>query len=507
MNSEKCRAPFAAAVSCLVALLVGGGVARAAQSWTKYAGNPVVTERGAYQPEVVKVGGTYHMFYTFRTPPGGPYTTIEIRHRTSPDGITWSAATTVLTAGAPGSWDDAGVYVDSVMYDGGVFKMWYTGRQTSPPPTKNAIGYATSPDGITWTKHPGNPVLVSGVAPAWDSQFVREASVVKVGSTYHMWYAGTSAWPAFSIGYATSPDGLAWTKHPANPVLGPGAPASWEDAHVYGPQVVHYNGYFHMWYSAGDGPANNTWQLGYAASCDADGVNWTKEAANPVIGLGAAPAWDCGDSVDYNYVMNDGGVWKMWYSGAGFRCGHPSDYQLGYATLVGALEQPPFPVCPADLQVIKTVNNPAPLVGQNIIFSITVANNGPNSAVNVVVNDVLPAGLAYVSDDSGGAYNPVTGVWTIGNMLPATSVTLNITATVLTTGTIVNLANVSSDTPDPDPDNNEDDEIIVVPTPTPPPSPTATPMVAIPVTSGTGLLTFIALLALVGVVALWRLRI
>lgn len=506
MKNQNTRGSLLVTSAALVALAVGVGQAGAAQSWTKFAANPVVTERGAYQPEVVKVGATYYMFYTYRAPAGGPYTTIEVRLRTSPDGVTWSTPTTVLTPGAPGQWDDAGVYVDSVMFDGGVFKMWYTGRQTVPS-TKNAIGYATSPDGITWTKDAGNPILTS-TPSSWDAQFVREASVVKVGSTYHMWYAGTNAWPAFRIGYATSPDGIVWTKHPANPVLLPGAPGSWEDATVYNPQVVHYNGYFHMWYSAGDGPSNNEWVLGYAASCDADGVNWVKEPANPVLGLGVAPAWDCGDSVDYNDVILDGGTWKMWYSGAGFRCGHPSDYQLGYATLVGALETPPFPVCPADLQVIKNVDNPAPLVGQNIIFSVTVTNNGPNSAVNVVVNDVLPAGLLYVSDNGGGAYNPITGVWTIGNMLPASSVTLNITATVLTTGSIINLATVSSDTPDPDLDNNEDEAIIVVPTPTPTPTatPTATPPVPIPVTSGSGLFTFVALLALAGILVLWRLR-
>lgn len=500
MKRKKVRVLFAVTAACAVSL--AAGAAWAAQTWTKYASNPVITERGSYQPEIVLVGGTYHMFYTFRAPAGGPYTTFEVRHRTSADGITWSAATTVLTAGAAGAWDDAGVFVDSVIFDAGVFKMWYTGRQTVPPPTKNAIGYATSPDGITWTKHAGNPVLTVGAPASWDSQFVREAAVVKVGSTYHMWYAGTAAWPVFSIGYATSPDGLTWTKNAANPVLGPGAPGSWEDATVYAPQVVHQGGYFHMWYSAGDGASNNTWVLGYAASCDGDGVAWTKEPDNPVLQLGPAPGWDCGDSTDYNYVMNDGGTWKMWYSGAGFRCGHPSDYQIGYATLAGGLA-PPL-TCPADLEVVKTVNNPTPLVGQNIIFTVTVTNTGPNSAINVVVNDVLPAGLAYVSDDGGGAYNSGTGVWTIGDMLPAASVTLNITATVMSSGTIVNLASVSSDTSDPNPDNNGDDAIIVAPTPTP--TPTVTPMVAIPVTSSSGLLFFIALLALVGVVVLWRLR-
>ena len=35
--------------------------------------------------------------------------------------------------------------------------MWYSGGEQNEP---NAIGYATSPDGLTWTKHGSNPVFV-----------------------------------------------------------------------------------------------------------------------------------------------------------------------------------------------------------------------------------------------------------------------------------------------------------------------------------------------------------
>jgi predicted GH43/DUF377 family glycosyl hydrolase len=83
--------------------------------------------------------------------------------------------------------------------------MWYTAFNAAGV---YAIGYATSLDGVTWNKHLGNPVLTKGGLGAWDSQYIREPSVVKVGGTYHMFYSGTDNWPRFKIGHATSPDHL-----------------------------------------------------------------------------------------------------------------------------------------------------------------------------------------------------------------------------------------------------------------------------------------------------------
>jgi uncharacterized repeat protein (TIGR01451 family) len=109
----------------------------------------------------------------------------------------------------------------------------------------------------------------------------------------------------------------------------------------------------------------------------------------------------------------------------------------------------------ADLALTKTVDNPTPAAGANVVFTITVTNNGPNNATGVVVNDFLPAGLTYVSDDGGGAYVPGTGLWTIGALANAAAATLHITATVTSTEGIVNVAEISSATPlDPNPANN-----------------------------------------------------
>jgi len=80
-------------------------------------------------------------------------------------------------------------------------------------------------------------------------------------------------------------------------------------------------------------------------------------------------------------------------------------------------------------------------VGSNVTFTITVTNNGPSDATGVQVTDQLPAGLTFVSaTPSQGTYTSGTGVWDIGAVASGTSVTLALTATVTTTGSLTNTA-------------------------------------------------------------------
>ncbi|MCB0690437.1 MAG: carboxypeptidase regulatory-like domain-containing protein [Saprospiraceae bacterium] len=104
-----------------------------------------------------------------------------------------------------------------------------------------------------------------------------------------------------------------------------------------------------------------------------------------------------------------------------------------------------------DINLIKTVNNSTPNVGDNVVFTITVDNNGPSVATGVVVNDQLPSGYQYVSSSPIGAYNSVTGDWTVGTVNVSTPKTLTITAKVLASGDYRNIANVTAtDQPDVD---------------------------------------------------------
>lgn len=106
----------------------------------------------------------------------------------------------------------------------------------------------------------------------------------------------------------------------------------------------------------------------------------------------------------------------------------------------------------ADLSLTKTVDDATPIIGQDITYTITVLNSGPLSASGVQARDLLPSGMTYVSDDSGGAYNSGSGVWAIpGNIAANGSASLQITANVNATGDYDNLAEViASNQPDPD---------------------------------------------------------
>jgi predicted GH43/DUF377 family glycosyl hydrolase len=173
-----------------------------------------------------------------------------------------------------------------VIKDGAIYKMWYTGSDgTAVPPYR--IGYATSPDGITWTKDPSNPIFGLGTSPAWDDTKVYMASVIFNGTAYKMWYTGNNG-PNDRIGYATSPDGISWTRYAGNLCSGTsgdgcvfdkGSPGSWDSVAVRKPTVVYYGATYHLWYSGLDG-AN--WRIGYAIS--PDGITWTRYASNSCLG-------------------------------------------------------------------------------------------------------------------------------------------------------------------------------------------------------------------------------
>jgi uncharacterized repeat protein (TIGR01451 family) len=108
----------------------------------------------------------------------------------------------------------------------------------------------------------------------------------------------------------------------------------------------------------------------------------------------------------------------------------------------------------ANLAVTKTVDNAAPQVNGNVVFTVTVTNSGPDAATDVRVSDLLPSGLTYVSDDASGAYVSSTGVWTVGALANGASATLHITATATSPSAVTNTATVSSGTYDPTAGNN-----------------------------------------------------
>ena len=76
-----------------------------------------------------------------------------------PDGPWTVGEAGILEAGPAGSWDAGGLSWPSVVATDDGYAMYYTGVERLRG--RGAIGLATSPDGIAWTKHDG-PVLRAG---------------------------------------------------------------------------------------------------------------------------------------------------------------------------------------------------------------------------------------------------------------------------------------------------------------------------------------------------------
>ena len=169
-------------------------------------------------------------------------------------------------------------------------------RAVQRPPNEDPVPGA-------WVKWPGNPVFVKNTPGHWDSDWITCFSVRKIGATYWMYYAARrdSSRP-MSIGVATSPDGINWTRYPDS-VVAPGPAGRWDDNCVYGPDVVFHHGEYLMLYVGqriGGG-------CGIGLATSVDGYHWQKPLSTPVIASGACLSTDVeGDSVIMLYMANNG---------------------------------------------------------------------------------------------------------------------------------------------------------------------------------------------------------
>lgn len=109
----------------------------------------------------------------------------------------------------------------------------------------------------------------------------------------------------------------------------------------------------------------------------------------------------------------------------------------------------------ADLSVIKLINNSNPNYNDLIKWTIIVSNKGLNMATGVIVNDLLPKSVEYISSYlSKGFYNPVNGIWDVGNLNAGEKLQLNIVSKIVKTGDITNVVNVKGNEKDSNLTNN-----------------------------------------------------
>lgn len=216
-------------------------------------------------------------------------------------------ANPVLRVGPVGAFDDKSADCQSIGWYNGQYMMWYIGTSWD---FRCEMGVATSPDGLTWTKYAGNPVLRIAEDGAWDDSILICQSVLfdEDEQLYKMWYVGANKKGVFGIGYATSPDGFHWTKDAGNPVMT--VSQEWEYSDMEGHTVLKTPDGYKMWYGSYD-IATEKCKIGYAWS--PDGVQWTKYPWNPVFTTNPGH-WD-GYSVDTPDVHFKDGIYHMWYKG------------------------------------------------------------------------------------------------------------------------------------------------------------------------------------------------
>ncbi|HEX5556848.1 MAG TPA: DUF11 domain-containing protein [Gaiellales bacterium] len=108
----------------------------------------------------------------------------------------------------------------------------------------------------------------------------------------------------------------------------------------------------------------------------------------------------------------------------------------------------------ADLSIALSGSPGSVNVGQQVTFTATVANAGPDTALATTVIDTLPAGLDFASAPGCTYDGPSRTVTCALGAIGTGGASVTITSTATAAGAIANTASVSSSTTDPDPSDN-----------------------------------------------------
>ncbi len=226
-------------------------------------------------------------------------------------------------AAEPGKWDAKIRERGWILREDGVYKLWYTGYDGTDDGLR-MLGYATSRDGIQWTRHARNPLD--------REHWIEDMMVVKEGGKYYLFaegrhdrahlfvsgdglawkrlgqldvrlkdgkpipdgpYGTPTAWREKETWYlfyeredrgiwlATSKDLKVWRNVQDEPVLSPG-PADYDKDLVALNQIIKHKGRYYAYYhgSAKAGPKAKLWSTAVATSTDL--VHWEKYPHNPL---------------------------------------------------------------------------------------------------------------------------------------------------------------------------------------------------------------------------------
>lgn len=197
----------------------------------------------------------------------------------------------VFTGAGPGHWDARIRERGWILREDGQYKLWYTGYDGTREGQRQ-LGYATSPDGLTWTRHPRNPLA--------REHWVEDVMVVKDGARYLMVAEGRND----QAHLLTSPDGLEWTRlgrvdvrqKNGDPISeGPyGTPTLWREKDLW-----------YLFYERGD--------RGVWLATSADLKVWRHVQDEPVLQIG--PGDYDRDQIALNQILRHQGRYYAYYHG------------------------------------------------------------------------------------------------------------------------------------------------------------------------------------------------
>jgi len=230
----------------------------------------------------------------------------------------------VFTGSGTNTWDQLIRERGCILKEDGAYHMWYTGySKKDGKDSESHLGYATSPDGLKWTRYKDNPI--------YDSCMVEDMCIIKSKGTYYMFaegrrdiahlltsvdrihwkeqgsldirykngkplskgpYGTPSVWlendrwylfyerDDLGIWLATSTDLKVWTNLQDEPVIKMG-PESYDKYAIAVDQIIKYKGSYYAYYHASEFKDWHEWTSCVAKSDDL--VHWLKYSKNPVL--------------------------------------------------------------------------------------------------------------------------------------------------------------------------------------------------------------------------------
>ncbi len=210
----------------------------------------------------------------------------------------------VLSPGALGAFDDAGVTPSCIVARGEERWLYYTGWSLGVSvPFYLAIGLAVSRDGGPFERVSAAPVFGR---TASDPYLTASPHVLPDGDGFRMWYVSGVRWTAerhyYHLRHATSQDGVSWS--------GGHVCLDFEQGeHAFSrPCVLRGEAGYEMWFSV----RGDAYRLGYARSDD--GLTWARDDAMTAL---HGEGWD-EQMTAYPHVVDHDGRRLLLYNGNGY---------------------------------------------------------------------------------------------------------------------------------------------------------------------------------------------